>query len=318
MTIILTSIAGGGTLSTGGGTTILTPIAGGGGPLNRKQLRDAVARVFGLWEGGTTGGSHSTVADSVRLARYADDYFVGCQVYLETTDDGLAPQGELSFVTDFVGSTGLCTISPAFTNIVQDCDFYQLYRWTTKEDIDRALGDACAGVDIAVTLPVKTDSVDYYISDLIGLSRASQITGVWLRDKSDIRYQPMEVFGWQLEDAETQLVLRLPGRLTDSRDQLWITYKGDGQYMTADTQYVNLPLPVVVARACVLLIEQMMAQNDAGGQERWGTMLRYWSEKQARLEKTLQPARGHVKNMVWAPGSFDDQSDVALGLQPNY
>jgi hypothetical protein len=303
------------------GTPITRPVAPstGGGPLNRKQLRDAVAREFGLWEGGATSGSYSTLADSVRLARFANDFFIGTELYIESTSDNLAPQGEVSFITDFVASTGLCTVSPLFTAPTDNCDWYQIFKWVTKADIDRALAEACSGVDIATTLTIKTNTVDYYISAMPGFSRPSQITGVWHRPHNDLQYQPVPIYGYQIEDAEGQLVLRLPERLTDTTDALWFTYKGDGQYFMADTQYVNLSKPLVVARACVLLIEAMLAQNDAGGAERWGTVLRYWVEKLTRLERQAQPPASKSKSYPWAARrSSSSRADEALGLTPNF
>jgi hypothetical protein len=286
---------------------------------NRKELRDAVARVFGLWEGPSTGGSYSTLLDSVRLARFANDFFIGCEVYIESTDDNLAPIGETSFVTDFDRTTGTLTISPLFTAPASNCDFYQIYRWVTKEEIDRQLAVACAGVEIATTLTVKTDSVDYYISNLPGLSRRAQITGVWLRDNGDLKYPPQPVYGYQVEDAEGQLVLRLPARLTDTSDLLWLTYVGDEQYMLADTTYVNLPLELVKARACVPLLEQLMAQSDAGAGERWGQLLRYWAEKKLALERQRQPAAGKVQSYNWTARQTPfSRAEEVLNLTPNF
>jgi hypothetical protein len=284
---------------------------------NRKQLRDAVAREFGLVEGPSTGGSYNTLEDSVRLIRYADDYFIGHELYIESTSTGVAPQGETSFIVDFVKTGGICTVSPLFTAPATDCDYYQIFRWVTKEDIDRALGDACAGVEIATNLTPKTDSVDYYVSNLPGLSRASQITGVWWRQSStDMRYLPQPIGGCQFEDAEGQLVLRLPATLT-ATNLLWITYVGDGQYMQADTQYVNLPLPLIVARAVVTLIEPLMLQADANSAERWGASLRYWIEKLNRLERQRQPSASRSKSYTWVRASTN-RADVALNLLPNF
>jgi hypothetical protein len=75
---------------------------------------------------------------------------------------------------------------------------------------------------------------------------------------------------------------------------------------------------LVVARACVLLIEAMLAQNDAGGAERWGTVLRYWVEKLTRLERQAQPPASKSKSYPWAARRSYSRAEEALGLTPNF
>jgi hypothetical protein len=290
---------------------------------NRKQLRDAVAREFGLWEGVATGGwtdvdTYAFLLDTANLTRFHDDFFVGNEIHVASQRTGLPDLWATGYITDFTQATGKC-IYVAGTPLypVDAGDAYQIFRWVTKDDIDRALGPACAGAPIATSLTPKTNSVDYYITNLPGLARREQITGVWLRESNDFRIQPHEIYGYQIEDAETQLVLRLP-RLLTAADALWLTYVGDDAYMADDTQSVNLPLQLVVARCCTALIEPLMMQADAGSAERWGAQLRYWAEKLNRLERQRQPSKGRSISYPWRAQSAANRADVALNLLPNF
>ncbi|MFC1995671.1 hypothetical protein ACFLVM_02200 [Chloroflexota bacterium] len=73
-----------------------------------------------------TSGSTTTLADTVNLTQ-ADDYWNDWELTIESTTDGLAPQGESQTVVDFVQSTNTLTTG-AFTVAIEAGDTYKLYK----------------------------------------------------------------------------------------------------------------------------------------------------------------------------------------------
>ena len=64
-----------------------------------------------------TGGSTNTVVDANLLITLDDDYYVQGTAWITKTDDGLAPQGEMSIVSAFAGDTGTATLQDAITAV---------------------------------------------------------------------------------------------------------------------------------------------------------------------------------------------------------
>jgi hypothetical protein len=256
----------------------------------REQIAYALG---GLMGDAATGGSTTTIVDS-KLSRFPDDHFNGMNVYIKSAGNA-APQGETSWVVDFASATGTLTLSPALSTAVEAGDTYQVYTRVSKADIDAALDSVCAGYEVATSLTPKMASLDYYVTDAALLLRRQQIIGVWLRRHSDVETLPVEVHGWQFEDAEGQLTFRMPYTLNED-DQLWLIYYA-AEHPIGENDTLSLPLALVQARAMVWLIQNKL--NNTTDRDWWGTQLRYWSEKAAQEERRLQRASTKAKRLDW-------------------
>ncbi|MBU1621894.1 MAG: hypothetical protein KKF27_20815 [Gammaproteobacteria bacterium] len=87
-----------------------------------------------------TGGSTTTVVDSARTE--SDDYWNNCWLFIVSTSDGLAPQGEEMQVTDYSGSTDTFTVAPAFSAAVGNTDTYEVRRYYPASAIHAAINEA--------------------------------------------------------------------------------------------------------------------------------------------------------------------------------
>lgn len=293
----------------------------------RVQLREAVARLFGMYEGVVSAagmGVHPSNAPGYDtfydydLAVYADDYWNGADIYIKTMAGGGAPQGESSKISNFTSASGYLFCSPAFTVSPAVGSTYQIYQSVTKAQIDRALNQACMGAEVATSLTPSTTSLDYQLAAAIGLYRRQQMIGVWVRDLGNDDSLPWQVQGWQLEDAEGLLTLRLPQLLTAS-DQVWIVYTLGENGMSNDTQTVNMPMALVVARSAVYLYQELLDRQGPSGRESIGQKLRYWEEKlQAEERKYGRPS---AKARAYSWGTLfanRDRVSEALNIRTLY
>jgi hypothetical protein len=282
------------------GTPVSAPAAAvaAGAGLTRLKLREEVARFFGLFASTVTSGTGSTIVCN-GLARYADDYWNGANLLLLTTVDGAAPQGEsAAFVTDFVRSTTTLSFEPALTASVDVGDVFELYQNVTIANIHAALNQACQGALVRTNLVPSGDTLDYNITGAVDLYRPQQITGVWRRDTGTDSL-PHEIVGYQVEDAEGCLLLRLP-YLLDEDDDFWITYTA-GEYSLAndDTAVINLPMALIKARAIVWLLERHAYNMDSTGRDKQGMFLRYWQEQLVKADRAYQRPSQKVAKHVW-------------------
>jgi hypothetical protein len=258
---------------------------------SRRQLCDEIGRVFRMYAGTTTSsGGMETLVDAT-LRRYDSAYWVGAQVYIIDAGTG-GPNEATSWVTAFDRTTGTITVDPPLWAWVGEGTIYRLYRWVTKEEIDAALAEAVRGLEVATSLNPKTDSLDYYLDGAPGLSRRSQVIGVYVRPHASLRQAPLRLAHWDVEEAEGLLTLRLPFTL-NADDQLWITYAADELYFDDPAHLeINLPKQLVIARAAVYLLRHLLVDQDASGQERFGQLLRYYEDVLNREEARYQrPAR---------------------------
>lgn len=268
--------------------------------LTRKQLREEVGRFFGLFEGQVASGSTVALVCN-EITRFADDYWNGANLLISDTTDDLAPLAESdSFITDFDRATGTLTFLPALSATVGQYDVFQLYQNVTVANIHAALNQACQGASIVTQLTPADDTLDYNLTGAPFLYRPQQLTGVWRRPLNDDQTLPYQIMGYQVEDAEGCLTLRLPYVL-DLDDGFWVTYEA-GEYSLEDDDAAiwNLPMAVIKARAIVWLLERHVYNMDSTGRERQGVMLRYWQEQLLRAERAYQRPSGKVNKHVWS------------------
>jgi len=281
---------------TGSGTGTPITVPGQNVPgFYKADYREAIARVFGYFEGtaesfGATENRVTLLIDPT-LRRFADDYFNGNQIDC---------QGATSWITDFGSATGTLMFSPGVLASEANTEdtAYRIYQRVTKEDIDDAIGMACAGYEVATSLVPKTDSLDYYITGVKLLQRRQQIIGVWVRVHNDVRNPPVEVQGWQLEEAEGLLTFRMP-YLLNKDDSVWLSYYA-AEHSISDDEWLPLPIALVRARAVVYLMENKL--NSVIDRDWYGTQLRYWTEKLRQEEAKFERAAKRVKLEPWQLG----------------
>ncbi len=123
-----------------------------------------------LWEGQdpivltATGGSVTTIAaSSYAFTDAPTTKYSGVYVYVATTTDGLAPQGEIRQVRSagFVGSTGTWTVSPAFSAAVESGDIiiflYGLHRSDYVQCLNRGVTNCYVEAWLPLTLIADGD-----------------------------------------------------------------------------------------------------------------------------------------------------------------
>jgi hypothetical protein len=262
----------------------------------RYELRKHVARVFGIYENVATGGSTTTIVDT-KLTRFANDSFVGQNAFILYA--GAAPPAlEYSWVEDFVKATGVLTVNPAFSAVVQSGDTYQLYQHVSVDEINDALQQVCLDAEIVTKLTPTATGLDYYVSGAKALYRRQQMIGVWVRPQANHLVMPYELTDWKFEDAEGQLTIRITQAL-NTTDELWLHYYG-GDLTRDDCVIGNLPLRLIRARAVVYLIENILAKQNQGGVDRWGSLLRYWHDELKLEEARHQRVPRKVLKFDWS------------------
>lgn len=261
----------------------------------RRELRELVARVFGWWSGVATGGSQTTIVDS-RLARFADDYWLGATAWLVYKSN--VPQGYEVTVTDFASSTGTLTVTPAFDSSCVAGDEYQLFRYISKRQIDDALNESCRGALARCDLTPNSDYSLAYSLSAFGLLRPSQIAGVYVVPQGDERLYPLMIEGWRCEEDQGVFTLWLP-RAVNVNDDLYILYRLGEGVLIGDDVRITTPSDLVQARAVVFLLQNMLADQDTQGLEKWGQLLRYWTERLQALDKQYGAPTGRTRRPDW-------------------
>ena len=84
----------------------------------------AVKLPGGLREGTATGGSTTTIIDTVGFKNLDNDYLNGGTAFIIQTTDALAPQGQYRVISDYVASTKTATVTPAFSATAGAGDMY--------------------------------------------------------------------------------------------------------------------------------------------------------------------------------------------------
>lgn len=191
-----------------------------------RTLRQEFARSLdSLLTGTATGGSTSTLVDSSIAATYTDDMFNSGQLYIATTTDGLAPQGQLRYISDYTGSSGTFTTGAVFTAAVGAGDSYDCYLRTTKDELDHALMRAVEDQRLYTSLSVNSSTAEYTLT-ATGLHDVSQIKGISYRYTSDtdVMYTPIAPDRYRLWNNGGVLSLELDGAVLDNNLTLRIEY----------------------------------------------------------------------------------------------
>jgi hypothetical protein len=288
---------------TGSGIASPIPLVTGG--YTRSNLRTELARFFGYHEGtATANGTTGTLVDS-KLSRFADDYFIGANIWIETSPSG--PEGQDSFVSDFARSTGTLTFTPAMTLAPLTTDAYHLYLNVTKVEMDTAIARASAGGQAQYALTPVTTTLDYDLTTAYGLAHPSQIQAVMHRYNADTELPLTALSGWSVSDNYGTLTLHLR-TFPATADTLYVVYLLDGTYPLDDAQRSNLPMSLVKVRALCYLLTNMLPRQDASGADKWGQLLRFQKEELVQEERKWQRGPSRVQKQDWlATGSTFEQ-----------
>lgn len=262
----------------------------------RAELRAIIGSYFGYWRGQATGGSATTLADT-KLVVYGNDYWNGASLYIVDAD-GAPPQYDAVIVADFVSATGTLHLTPALSAPVAAGDTYELFQRVTVTEIHDAIARVAAGNEAIKPLVVSSSTISYSLEEVDGLVRADQVVSVWRRPDKNALQQPVEVFGWQVEDDAGALTLRL-AEAASPGDDLWIVYRVGPDSILGDDEMINLPPTLIRARAIVYLLENILAKQDDVGLQRYGTLLRDMREVAAREAAAYHPRPGRAIFYPW-------------------
>jgi hypothetical protein len=157
-----------------------------------------------LTEGVATNGSQTTIIDTVERTE-ADDFWNGGTAWItyDAGGAGAAPQGEYSFVSDFVQSTGTVTLRSTLTAAVAANDRYAIapLRYPLHlliQKINEAIS-VIEKTDLS-TVVIAAEQTEYSLpTDLLELKE------VWLGangdDSDDNRWY--QVYDWEVQKSDT-------------------------------------------------------------------------------------------------------------------
>lgn len=273
-----------------------------------RELRQAVGDYFGRVRSTATGGSATTVVDTVQV--YEADFWNGAYVLIDQAD-GEAPEGAVGRITDYsAGGTITCTNLGA---AVAAGDIYEVYRRISPTVIDQAINDVAKGELTILDLEPNTTGYDYTIvAD--GLVRREQVQAVWWRASSSSYDKPMELRQWRIEQDGPSLTLWIDYVLADDA-LLWIEYLAGPGGLTSPGTRTLLPPSYVRAAAIVRLLENMLMQQDEAGTQRIGTLLRDARDTLQRETVRLghQPAKAKTTQWKTRRGTFTEPNFSPIG-----
>ena len=270
-------------------------------------LRQELARsTGGLVQGTATAGSTTTLTDLVNLKRFGDDHLIGGDLYITDTTDDLAPEGEVRYISDFVGSTGVVTVDTAFTVAPGAGDTYDVYLKYTKEDLDTAIMLAISDWRMVTTLTLNSNLAEYTLS-ATALHNADDVIGVWLRESSDPQSAFKQVSDWRVWDNAGTLTLEFGEVNFDANTLCRVVY--EAKYDQTDTAGVYLDTATVggdlnehLIRAQAQLYFMKMQSSAAPDRDWLASMYRERMERIEAMGRGERPSPGKAKTQDWEAG----------------
>ena len=257
-------------------------------------------------QGTATAGSTTTLTDLVNLKRFGDDHLIGGDLYITDTTDDLAPEGEVRYISDFVGSTGVVTVDTAFTVAPGAGDTYDVYLKYTKEDLDTALMLAISDWRMVTTLTLNSNLAEYTLS-ATALHNADDVIGVWLRESSDPQSAFKQVSDWRVWDNAGTLTLEFGEVNFDANTLCRVVY--EAKYDQTDTAGVYLDTATVggdlnehLIRAQAQLYFMKMQSSAAPDRDWLASMYRERMERIEAMGRGERPSPGKAKTQDWEAG----------------
>ena len=286
-------------------------------------IRDVASNVGALVEGVATGGSTTTIIDTV-VRTEADDYWNGgdAMIIYDAGGAGAAPQSEIKRITDFVSSTSTITAG-TFSAAVAASDRYAIMRraygenvrWSDiiTQKINQALLTLGPIETVDITsLTIATDQTEYSLP----LAAKQDLREVWLQvdntDANDNRW--VQIHDWYIETkgAGTQSLLVLNRQLATDYD-LKLVYLADHARLNASTDKLNEVVPV--QRVLYPAIRDTFVwMRQATGRDTWDEDIRRWEDladvATVRYRMNVPKKRVHF----WKPEITDI---IRLESEPN-
>jgi len=223
--------------------------------------------------GTATGGSTTTLIDTLRLDNYRDGYFDEGTVYV-TYDAGgaaAAPQGEWGIIQEFNGNTQTVTFSNTLTAAIAAGDAYKLTsaRFPLHQIIDainRAL-DETGDVETVDSSNTAAAAQTEYTLPAANITVTKVEFNTRVGDADDLALQ--EITGWSVRktapgSADTLVLDAQPvvGRT------LYITYTGKhpNRYTNSGVIDDRLDVAALSLRAAIILCEDKVFEADADSQ----------------------------------------------------
>jgi hypothetical protein len=171
------------------------------------DLTYELARALGVVEEGiATGGSTTTLIDTIERDE-ADDFWLGGTAWIlyDAAGAGAAPQGEYSFISDFVQSTATATLRSTLTAAVASGDRYAVAR--TRYPLSlliQKINESLTGVVIEKTdistITTAVEQTEYSLpTDVIDLKEVWVQTN--LDDTNDNRWE--RIYDYHLQKSAT-------------------------------------------------------------------------------------------------------------------
>lgn len=235
-----------------------------------------VLQELGTVVGGTaTGGSTTTLIDTLMLDNYPDNFFDEGTLFVVYDAGGAAaaPQGELGVVASFNGSTRTVTLSAALTQAIASGDQYLLGTarfpyWQVREAINRALEET-GDVEVVNSATTAATAQTEYTLPTTNIRVIRVEWNTIVNDSNDKRLA--EINGWHVRKSATgsadTLVLHeqpIPDRT------LYITYVGKHPRVSLPSSTIGerVDVAALTLRAAIILLENKLFQADPDPQIR--------------------------------------------------
>ena len=257
-------------------------------------LRIELAKALDSYITGTApSGTTTTIVDTNLLdsGQYADDHFIGADIYISDTTDDAAPIGEARYCTDFVVSTGTITVGKLFSAAPGAGDTYEIYTATTVDELNQALMLGVKDWRFVSSDDFVDDQAEYQIT-ANHLHNADQIVGIWVRAGDDTGAAYKQVTDFRLWDnAGTLTVDFNDPSLQDTSLYARIEYQAEFSQLKSsgaflDTASVGGDLSKHLLYAKLAFYERRMQSASGVDREWYATMVRYTSEKIDEMGET--------------------------------
>lgn len=259
------------------------------------DIAHRVLQELGTVVGGeATGGSTTTLVDTLLLDNYAPNHFDEGTLFVlyDAGGAGAAPQGELGVVQNFDDQTATVTLSAALTAAIAAGDQYLLatarYRyWQVREAINQALGEV-GNVETVDSSTTAAEAQTEYTLPAANIEVVKVEYNTKVGDADDLRLA--EITGWHVRktasgSADTLVLHQQPivGRT------LYITYLGKHPRVSAASDAIDdrQDHAVLTLRAAILLAQNKLFDSDADPQIKM--QLDNLKERYAEVRTIQQP-----------------------------
>lgn len=268
-------------------------------------LFDVVQRTFqelGNVVGGTaTGGSTTTLIDTLVLDEYEDLFFDEgtLMVVYDAGGAAAAPQGEYGVVSNFDGATNTVTLSAAMTAAIASGDQYLLATarfplWQVREAVNRALGET-GNVEVVDSSLTATAAQTEYSLPAKNITVVKVEYNTKVGDSDDL--QLAEITGWHVRKTASGSVDTLVFNTQPPVSRtLYVTYLGKHPRVSLSSDAIDdrLDVNALSLRAAILVCEYKLFEDAADPQIKMqlDSLKERYAEVRTLQEPMPRPRRG--------------------------